>query len=166
MKKQIVLALAVATVLVVTLAAIAQQDQAGRQRFQQRREAQIKAVDAIAQDAAKLKAAMEEATKAMQGRQNFQDMSEEERTKMREEFTKRREEQTRILADIEQQLLVLKSPRQLKADMEEATGELSAIRDLAKEEKADKTAQRIQALIDKQQAKYDQLMQKLGYTQQ
>ena len=46
---------------------------------------------------AKLKTMYEQGARGMQGR-NFQDMSEDERAKMREEFTRRNEEQQKIFA--------------------------------------------------------------------
>ena len=67
MKKHLIVASAIVTVLVVALASVAQQ-RPGAERFRQRREAQMKALDTIQQNAAKLKAAMEEAGRAMANR--------------------------------------------------------------------------------------------------
>jgi hypothetical protein len=114
-------------------------------------------------DLAKMKASQEEAAKAMQGGgQNFQNMSEEERTKMREEFTKRREATQAILTDMDAQIAKLKGRRQLQTAFDEGQTELKAIRDLANEEKATKAAERLGQLIDKNQTKFDDMMKKLG----
>lgn len=161
MKRAIWLTL-VGLVLVCTVAVVAQQEQA-RQGFTRMREVQQQAMTALQDDLAKMKAAQEQAAQAMQGgAQSFQNMSEEERTKMREEFTKRREENQTILADMEMQINKLKGRRQLQTAFDEGQNELKAIRDLANEEKASKTAERLGQYIDKNQAKYDEMIKKLG----
>jgi len=162
MKKRFVLILAVATVLVVTLAAIAQQDQAGGQRFQQRREAQMKAADTLQQNAAKLKAAMEAQGRGMQGR-NFQDMSEEERTKMREESTKRREEQTKLLADMTQALAQLKGAGPMWQEYDESVAPLKDLLASAQSEKATATAAKIEQVLAQRQKQFETKMTALGY---
>ncbi|NLH18289.1 MAG: hypothetical protein GX455_17075 [Phycisphaerae bacterium] len=161
MKKAIWLTL-VGVVLVCTVAVVAQQEQA-RQGFTRMREMQQQAMTALQEDLDKMKASQEEAAKAMQGgMQSFQNMSEEERTKMREDFTKRRETTQALLADMEAQIAKLKGRRQLQTAFDEGQNELKAIRDLANEEKATKTAERLGQYIDKNQAKYDEMIKKLG----
>jgi len=161
MKKQLILALAVALVIGAALGVAAQQSEQ-RQRFQRYREAQQKAVDAIAADAAKLKAAMAEAAERMRNRGDFQNLSEEERTKLREEFTKRREQRQAILKDIELQVARLKGSRQLRTEHREGTEALEAIKTTAESEKADKTAAAVAKLIETKQAKYEEMLKTLG----
>jgi len=161
MKKQIVLVLAIATILVVALAAVAQQGQ-GMERFQQRREAQMKALDTLQQGAAKLKAAMEAMTKAMQGRDR-QNMSEEERTKMREESAKRREEQTKLMAEMTQALNQLKGSGALWQEYDESVAPLKDLLASAQSEKATATAAKIEQILAQRQKQFDEKMKALGY---
>ena len=92
----------------------------------------------------------------------WESMSDEERNKLRETAKARWDEQQKIVSDIEEQIAVLKGPRQLKFKQDEAVQELADIRDLAKQEKAQKTAERLQGLIDRRQAEYEQILQKIG----
>ena len=163
MHKHIISGLVAAMILGVALAAVAQQDADRAQRFRQRREAQMKAVETIQQHAAKLKADMEASAQAMRDRSQWQNMSEEERNQLRESFMKRREQQQKLLADIELQVNLLRGSRQLRTEHEEAIGKLQAIHDLAVQEKATRTAQRLQKMIAQRQTAYDQTLEKLGF---
>ena len=165
MKKHLILVLVTAMVLGAGLAALAQQDSSRRQRWQRQREAQREAIETIQKHAAKLQANMEEAAKAMENRPRREDMSEEERNKFRETRRKQREEQQKIVDDLELQVAKLKGSRRLSTEHEEAIGELKAIRDLAAEEKAGKTTERLEKLISKNQTKYEEMLQKLGFEQ-
>lgn len=162
MKKRLVLILAVATVLVVALAAVAQQG-GGMERFRQRREAQMKALDTIQQNAAKLKAAMEEAGRSMQNRPSFQDMSEDERAKMREEFTKRREEQRTLIAGMEQELERLKGASSLWTEYDESVAPLKEVLASAQNEKATATAAKVEQLLAQRQKQFEDKLTALGY---
>ncbi|MBN1845914.1 MAG: hypothetical protein JW810_09540 [Sedimentisphaerales bacterium] len=162
MKKVILSTLAVAMVIGLALSAWAQQDDARRQRRQQQRLAQQQAIEMILTNAAKLKAQMEEASQAMQNRTQMQDMSEEERTQLRETFMKQREERQKLIADLELQIAILKGPRQLRTEHEEAQAELQAIRDLAAQEKAEQTAERLAKLIDKSRLDYENTLKAMG----
>lgn len=159
MKRRIISAVTVLVVLVVWAAFGQQQER--RQRSAQYRQAQLKAVEAIQEQTAKLKASMEAMTRP-EGRSSFEDLSEEERAKLRERFTKMREERQEVIAAIEQQLTILKGRRQLEAEHEESLAELQAIRQLALEEKAEETAKRLMQLIIKRNKEFEATMQKLG----
>ena len=159
MKKHLILILAAATVLVVGLAAVAQQRE-GAQRFQQQREAQMKALDAIQQNAAKLKAAMEASGRGMQ---NYQSLSEDERTKMREEFTKRREEQQKLIADMETELARLKGSSQLWREYDESVAPLKDLLASTQIEKATGTAGKIEQVIAQRQKQFEEKLTALGY---
>lgn len=164
MKRYLVGMLTILMVLGAALA-IAQQEGGARQRWLQWREAQNKAIQAIQADGVKLRAAFDEAGRAMPAPEKWASLSEEERTKFREANRGRWEEHLKVLAHVEEQIAALKGPRQLQAELEEAVQELAAIRDLAKQEKAQKAAERIQGLIDRRQARHDQIVQKLGLPQ-
>jgi len=162
MKKHLIVASAIVTVLAVALVAVAQQGQ-GAERFRQRREAQMKALDTIQQNAAKLKAAMEESGRAMQGRANFQDLSEDERTKLREEFMERREEQQKLVAEMEQELMRLKGASQLWREHDESMEPLKEMLASAQDEKAPKTAAKIEEMIAQRQKQFEDTLTSLGY---
>lgn len=162
MKKHLVGVPTTVMVLGIALAAVAQQDEAARQRWQRWREAQNKAIQTIQADAVKLRVGFEEVGKAMPSPERWGSMSEDERNKLREAGRARWQEQQKILADLEQQIAVLKGPRQLKSEQDQAVQELSGIRDLAGQEKAQKTVDRLQGLIDRRRAEYDQILQKIG----
>jgi hypothetical protein len=98
----------------------------------------------------------------MEAGRSFQDLSEEERTKMRETFTKRREEQQKIIGVIELELARLKGSRQLQREQEEGTKELQVIRELAGKEQAKETLKGIDELIAKRQKAFEDKLAKLG----
>ena len=162
MKKQVVFVSVVATVLVVALAATAQQG-GGMERFRQRREAQMKALDTLQQNAAQLKAAMEASSQRMRNRQSFQDMSEEERNKMREEFAARREEQRKLTGEMEQALLRLKGSTQLWAEYDESVAPLKELLASAQSEKATATAAKVEQLLAQHQKQFEDQLTALGY---
>ena len=162
MKKNVVVAiLAVVLVLAVAWAAFGQAGGGGgRGGFGMNREAQQKAIAALQEQVAKLKAFIEQAP-SMQGR-NFQDMSEEERTKMREEFTKRREEQQKIMAAMQQQMDTLKGGRQLATEHQQAMAPLKEALASAQKENAKQTAGMIEKLIAERQKQFEEKMAAMG----
>ena len=111
------------------------------------REEQLKAIKVIEQQVAKLKAGMDQPAF---DRSRFQEMSEEERGKFREERMKQRQQQQNAMSMIIAQLARLQGQREL-AEGEQYliinTGELKPIHELAAKEKAKETAQRLERLI-------------------
>ena len=111
------------------------------------REGQLKAIKAIQAQLAKLKAGIEAGT-GFGGR--GQDLSDEERAKLRERFTKAREERQKAIDAIIAQVAGLQGRRQPTAEGEKliivSTGELKEIGKLAVKEKAKETAQRLERL--------------------
>jgi len=122
-----------------------------RQRFGGRtrlsREDQLKAITAMQGQLAKLKAGIESSS-ARTGA-NFRDLSEEERTKLREQMTKARTDRDAAITALRAELDKLSPPRATPEQME-ALRELRAISDLATKEKAVETTKRLAALIQKQ----------------
>ena len=165
MKKYRILVLAVAMVLGVALAALAQQQDASRPRWHQLRKAQLKAqqqaIETIQQHAAKLKAKMQEMVKNMP---NWP-QSDDQRDRPGARWRKWRKERLKFVDALESQLAILKGQRWLMAEHKEAIGELRAIRNLAKTEKADKTVERLGKLIGKRQKKYEDTLQTLNFDQ-
>jgi hypothetical protein len=133
----------------------------GGRGFGQMRETQLKAIAALQEQVGKLKAMMEQQPAA---RGNFQDMTDEERTKMREEMTKRREEQNVIVAEIQKQMDVIKGGRRLMMDHQEAMTPLKDLLASAQSEKATATVAKIQKLIDDRQKQFEEKMTAMGYT--
>ena len=157
----------IATVVVLAVAWIAfGQEQSERaQRWARYREAQAEAIEVIQEQGGKLKAAFEESTKRYESFRNWQDLSEEERAKLREEWTKRREEWAKMLGAIEQQVAKLKGRRQLSAEHEGAIAELKKIQEMAEEENADETAKHVEELIAKRNKEFEGTLEKLGIPQ-
>jgi peroxiredoxin len=118
-----------------------------QQRFGGRfgRQEQLKAVEAIEEQVAKLKAAIQ-STGAVD-RSKWRELSEEERTQVREKFTKARQERQAAIEAIEEEVVKLRGPRRPQAEPQPSIGELMAIHELAVKEKATQTATRLERLI-------------------
>lgn len=110
-------------------------------------EDQLKAIVAMEQQLAKLKAAI--ASSSAERPANYGDMSEEERAKLREKFAKSRADREAPLAAIRAELDKLSPPRPMPQQIE-TLRELRVISGLAEKEKAAETKKRIDALIEKQ----------------
>lgn len=138
------------------------QAQGGRGGFGRTREAQQNAIAAIQEQLGKLKAMMEQQPGA--GGRNFQDMTDEERTKWREEMTKRVEEQAAIMAAIQQQVDTLRGGRQLMTDHQAAMAPLKELLASAQAEKATATAAKVEKLIAERQKAFEDKVTAMGYT--
>jgi peroxiredoxin len=156
MKRHLISAVVVLVVLATSLAVFGQKGMSGeekeklsgrtRDRFTSRREDQLKAIQVIEEQLAKLKDGLE----GMQ-RSASHGMSPEEWAKLREKWTKIREERQAAIGAIISQIAVLQGRRQPTAEGEEFiivdAGELKAIRALAEKEKARETAQRLGRIV-------------------
>jgi len=115
-------------------------------------EAQLEAIKTIEEQLAKLKAATEAQSQRPREGRSFQDMSEEERTKLREQFTKVRQERQNAIRTIIAQIARLQGPRPPVAEGEQliivSTADLKAVRELAVKEKAKETEDRLTALVE------------------
>ena len=125
-----------------------------RERFGTRsrrlgREDQLKAIEAVQEQVAKLKKGIQAQSTE---RRSFQDLSEEERNKLREEFTKAREDRNKAIQVIVTQIARLQGQRE-PAEGEQLiiinTGQLKPIHELAVKEKARETAQRLERLMSR-----------------
>ncbi len=112
-------------------------------------EEQLKAIQAIEEQLAKLKAAAQ--AQPSRPSQSLQDLPEEERTKLMEERRKIRQEQQAAFKTIITQIAMLQGQRQPAAEGEEFiiinTGQLKAVQELAVKEKAKETADRLTSLL-------------------
>jgi uncharacterized membrane protein YgcG len=122
-------------------------------------EAQQQALNAIEEEVKKMKTAAEAPAG---GRQNFQDMSEEERTQMRERFMRMREERDKSIATIEEQLAKLKGARTLTTEHDEEIAKLKALSEQAKKENATETAAAIDKMIADKDKAFNEMLTKLG----
>ncbi len=114
------------------------------------REEQLKAIEIIQEQAAKLKASME-AARRPEGRRRPQERSEEGRAKLRERFTEANRKRQNAIKAIEEQLAKLKGPTPPRAEPQGTVRELQVIRKLALKEKAEETAKRLASLIARYQ---------------
>lgn len=128
--------------------------------FGMNREAQLKAVAAIQEQLGKLKASLDASPAMPAG--GFANLSEEERTKMRESFTKMGEERQLIMDALDAEMAKLRGARQLVRDQQEGTKELEAIREVAAKEQAKETVKAVDELIAKRQKALEEKMAKLG----
>jgi hypothetical protein len=123
------------------------------------RQRQQEAIAAIEEQLAKIKAGMESST-SRPG--NWRDLSEEERTKLREQFRKARQQQLQSIVAIEEQIAKLKGRRSLSEEHEKSMSELKAIHEQAVKEKATKTAAHIEKLVAGKNKAFEERMKKLG----
>jgi chromosome segregation ATPase len=120
------------------------------------RERQQKAISAIEEQVAKMKSGME----SFSGRrQSWQNLSDEERNKLREQFRKVREERQESIIIIEEQLAKLKGRRSLQQEHEKSVSEWNTIRESAIKEKATATAANIDKLIAEKKKAFEEKMQ-------
>lgn len=110
-------------------------------------EERAKAIEAIEAQLAKLK----EESQIQRPQGSFQDMSEEERTKMMERFRQVREERNKALQIIMAQVAALQGRREPAAEGAQylivATTDLKPIQDVAVKEKATETAKLLEGLV-------------------
>ncbi len=158
MKKRWSIVIALVLVLLITWVAFGQAGGGGQERFAQMREAQMKAAASLQENAAKLRSMMEANAKAMQGR-SFQDMTDEERTKMREQ----RQEQQKLIAAMDQDLARLKSVRDMVRQEDETMAPLKDILASAQKENAKETAAKVQKLMADRQKAFEDKVKAMGY---
>ncbi|MFQ6036230.1 MAG: redoxin domain-containing protein [Sedimentisphaerales bacterium] len=112
-------------------------------------QAQLKVIEAIEEQLAKLKASIE-AFRPEQ-RRRFRDLSEEERAKLKERFTKVRQDRQAAISAIEEQLAKLRGPRPPMARPAVPIKELQEIHEMAVQENAERTAERLKKLLARYQ---------------
>jgi hypothetical protein len=150
MKKYVISTVAVLMVLAMVWTAFGQQERAGggqgRGGFMSAEE-RTKAIEAIEAQLAKLKAGSQGAGF---NRDSFQNMSEEERTKVREKMTAARQEQQKSIQIILVQLAAMQGRREPAAEGAQylivTTTDLKPIQDSAVKEKATETAKLLEAM--------------------
>ncbi len=169
MKRYLISTIAVLVVLSVTMSVYAQGQAAGGEargggrgtgtrggRGTQQLQDAIAAIEA---QVANLKKVL--ATEMPRPEGGFQDMSEEERAKFREQRNKQREQQQAAATVIGQQVKILKG-NQLQVEHQAQIDELQAIADSATKEKATATAKMVQDIIAKRTKAFEDIVEKLG----
>lgn len=121
--------------------------QRGGSRSRMSAEDQLKSIVAMEGQLGKLKASI--ASSASRSGVNYRDMSEEERTKLREQSSKSRADREGAIVALRAELDKLSPPRATPGQME-VIAELREIGALAKKEEATETTKRLSALIEKQ----------------
>lgn len=168
MKKYGILILAALAVLACTLPLIAAEQGSPKAQPSQLgpgdmlrygREMQTQAIAAIEAELAKMKNAL--GVVPAGGREAFQNMSEEERTRMRERFQTMREERAMSLGAIEDHLAKLKGARTLTQEHDQAIEALQNLKATADKENAKETAAAIQKMIDEKNKAFEARMAKL-----
>lgn len=162
MKRYLIPSVVVATVLTASWIAFGQEQSERAQRRARHLDAMKKAIEAIQEQAGKLKPAFEELVRRRESFRIWQGLSEEERTKLGEEHAKWREGWGKMIETIEQQLTTLKTPRRLGTEHKESIAELQAIHTLAAEEKAEKTTKHLEELIEKRNKEFEDTLEKRG----
>jgi uncharacterized membrane protein len=108
-------------------------------------EEQLKSIKAIEEQIARLKAAVE--ATAPENRSRIRELPDEERTKLREKIMAAMRERQAAIRAIEMELEKLKGPGRTITDLRLQIGELRSIHKLAVEEKATRTAERLERFI-------------------
>jgi uncharacterized membrane protein len=147
MKKYLIPTVAVLVVLVVVLAAFGQAERGSQRRPRMSQEERLKVIEAIETQLAKLK----EAPQMQRPTGGFADMSEEERTKFREQMMEVRQEQQKVFQTILAQVYRLQGRRPPEEEGVQYvivnTIDLKSIQESATKEKATETGQLIERLI-------------------
>ena len=151
MKKHLISTVAIIVVLAVVLVSFGQQQ--GSRPGRMGREERLKAIETIEAQLAKLK--QEADIPRPEG--SFQDMSEEERTKFREQMTKVREEQQKVYQTIMAQLAGIQGRREPAPEgaqyMIISTADLKPIQEAAAKEKAEETGKLLARLATRGQGR-------------
>jgi len=147
MKRYLISTVAVLVVLAVVFTAFGQPERGSGRRSRMSQEERLKAIKAIETQLAKLK----EAPQMPRPTGGFADMSEEERTKFREQMMKVRQEQQKVFQTILAQVYRLQGRRPPEEEGVQYvivnTTDIKSIQESATKEKATETGQLIERLI-------------------
>jgi len=153
MKKRLISTVVVLVVLVVVLVSFGQEERGSRQSRRgpfMGREERMKAIEAIEAQLAKLK---EEGQRPAFNRESFQNMSEEERTKFRDQMRKVFQERQKVFQTIMAQLAAIQGRRAPAPEgaqyMIITTADLKPIQAAAEKEKAKETSQLLARLASR-----------------
>jgi len=128
-------------------------------RWQMWRERQLAAITTAQEELGKIKDGIESFSMT---RENWQDLSDEERGQLRDKFRKQSEQRQQSLASIEQQVTLLKGGRQLRDEFAKSISDLETLLELAKSEDCKKVAAKIEELIAAKKKDFEETSEKLG----
>ncbi len=160
MKRSAIVAVSVLLTMAVTWAAYGQAGGGGgrgRGGFGMMGARAQKAVADLQEQVAKLKTLVDASAKAMEG--GFQNMSEEDRAKMKERSTEQQKIMTAIQADVDQLRL-----RQLAVEYNESMTALKDAQASAEKEKANETAQKLGQIIAAREKQMEEKVTAMGMT--
>ncbi len=159
MKRSTIVVVGILLTMVMAWAAFGQAGGGGgRGGFGAMGEAQQKAIADLQEQVAKLKALADAGAKAMEGR-SFQDLTEEDRAKMKERST----QQQAIMAAIQQDVDRLRM-RQLAAEYNQSMTALKDAQASAEKEKAKETAQLLGKIIAEREKQMEEKVTAMGMT--
>ena len=132
-----------------------QRGRGGRGSWGQRR---TKILEAIEAEITKMKTPAEGMPRS---REDYQNMTEAQRTEMRAKFTKMREDRIKSIETIQGQVSKLKGARTLTAEHDKEIKQLTSIKELAVKEKSKETAAAIDKIIAEKKQAFETMMKKL-----
>ena len=94
-------------------------------------------------------------------REDYQKMTDAQKTEMRAKFTKRREEYVKSMETLEAQVSKLKGARALTAEYDKEIKQLTAVKELAVKEESKETAAAIEKIIAEKKKAFEAKMKKL-----
>ena len=159
MKRSTMIAVSVLFTLAVAWAAYGQAGGGGgRGGFGRMGEAQQKAIADLQEQVGKLKALMDAGAKAMEGK-SFQDLTEEDRAKMKERSAEQQKVVAAIQADVDRFRL-----RQMAVEYNQDITALKDAQASAEKEKAKETAQMLGKIIAERQKQMEEKVTAMGMT--
>ena len=94
-------------------------------------------------------------------REDYQNMTEAEKTEMRARFTKMREDYGKSMATLQNQVAKLRGARTLTAEHDKEIKQLTTVHELAVKEESKETAAAIKKIIDEKKQAFETMMKKL-----
>ena len=121
------------------------------------------------QDRAKIFEVIEAVTKKMKtpatgmsrSREDYQNMTDAQRTEMRAKFTKMREDYVKSMETLQNQITKLRGARALTAEHDKEIKQLTSVHELAVKEGSKGTAAAIKKIIDEKKQAFEAMMKKL-----
>ena len=96
-----------------------------------------------------------------QRREDYRNMTDAQKTEMREKFMKMREDRMKSIEIMQDQISKLKGARALTAEFDEEIKQLTAVQKLAVKEESKETAAAIGKIIDEKKQAFEAMMKKL-----
>jgi len=121
-------------------------------------QARVKIYETIEAEITKMKTPAEGMPKS---REDYQKLTEAQRTEMRAKFTKMREDRNKSIAVLQDQVSKLKGARALTAEYDKEIKQLTSVKELAVKEESKETAAAIEKIIAEKKKAFEAMMKKL-----